>query len=141
MQKISREHPKANGVILGQHGLINCSDDDKECYLRTLDLVERAAQYIEKSYAQKGGDAKAFGGAIHQSFPEAIRRKIFAQILPWLRGQVSEQKRFIATVQSDEKILQFVNSKDAERLAELGTSCPDHFLRTKINKHARLTSF
>jgi rhamnulose-1-phosphate aldolase/alcohol dehydrogenase len=132
MQKISREHPKANGVILGQHGLINWSDDDKECYLRTLDLIERAAQYIEKSYAEKGGDAKAFGGAIHQSFPEAIRRKIFAQILPWLRGQVSEQKRFIATVQSDEKILQFVNSKDADRLAELGTSCPDHFLRTKI---------
>ena len=103
MQKISREHPKANGVILGQHGLINWSDDDKECYLRTLNLIERAAQYIEKRYTEKGGDAKAFGGAIHQSFPEAIRRKIFAQILPWLRGQVSEQKRFIATVQSDEK--------------------------------------
>ena len=58
--------------------------------------------------------------------------KLFAAILPWLRGQVSQQKRFIGTVQDDEKILRFVNSHDAPRLAELGTSCPDHFLRTKI---------
>ena len=59
-------------------------------------------------------------------------RAIFAAILPWLRGQVSRQKRFIGTVQDDEKILRFVNSQDAARLAELGTVCPDHFLRTKI---------
>ena len=54
------------------------------------------------------------------------------QILPWLRGQVSQQKRFIGTIQDDEKILRYVNSNDAPRLSELGTSCPDHFLRTKI---------
>ena len=58
--------------------------------------------------------------------------EVFAAILPWLRGQVSQQKRFIATIQDDDKILRFVNSDDAPRLAELGTSCPDHFLRTKI---------
>ena len=63
---------------------------------------------------------------------ENERRATLARILPWLRGQVSQQKRFIGTVQDDEKILRFVNSKDAARLAELGTSCPDHFLRTKI---------
>ena len=81
----------------------------------------------------KGGDAKAFGGQKYQTLARgsaAARR--FAAILPWLRGQVSQPKRFIATVQDDEKILRFVNSHDAPRLAELGTSCPDHFLRTKI---------
>src|SRR5216110_1526775 len=132
MQKICRENPKAIGIMMGQHGLINWSNDDRECYFRTLDLIERAAQFIEKKYAEKGGDKTAFGGAIHASFPEEIRRKIMARILPWLRGQVSSQKRFVGTIQDDEKILRFVNSKDAPRLAELGTSCPDHFLRTKI---------
>lgn len=132
MQKICKENPNAKGIMMGQHGLINWADDDKECYFRSLELIERAAQYIEKKYAEKGGDAKAFGGPIHNTIPEGPRRKIFAKILPWLRGQVSQQKRFIGTIQDDEKILRFVNSKDAERLAELGTSCPDHFLRTKI---------
>src|SRR5690606_19615929 len=72
------------------------------------------------------------GGAKYQSLDEAKRQAVFAAILPWLRGQVSKQKRFIGTVQDDAKILRFVNSKDAARLAEPGTSCPDHFLRTKI---------
>ena len=61
-----------------------------------------------------------------------MRRNVLARLLPWLRGQVSQQRRLIATIQDDESILRFVNSKDAARLAELGTSCPDHFLRTKI---------
>src|SRR4029079_16656791 len=70
--------------------------------------------------------------AQYQSLSPDKRSQTFATILPWLRGQVSREKRFIATIQDDEKILRFVNSKDAPRLAELGTSCPDHFLRTKI---------
>ena len=76
--------------------------------------------------------AKAFGGALYQTLDTEKRHATFAAILPWLRGQVSKEKRFIGTIQDDEKILRFVNSKDAPRLAELGTSCPDHFLRTKI---------
>ena len=72
------------------------------------------------------------GGQMHSALPEEVRRKAFARLLPWLRGQVSQQRRLIATIQDDEKIHRFVNSKDAPRLAELGTSCPDHFLRTKI---------
>jgi rhamnulose-1-phosphate aldolase/alcohol dehydrogenase len=132
MQEVCQKNPKAIGMIMGQHGLINWSHDDKECYFRSLDLIEKAAQYIETKYAQKGGDAAAFGGQKHPGLPEATRRKIFARLLPWLRGQVSAQKRLIATIQDDEKVLRFVNSNDAPRLAELGTSCPDHFLRTKI---------
>ena len=72
------------------------------------------------------------GGLKFESLHPAKRRAVFAQILPWLRGQVSQQRRFIGTVQDDDTMLRFVNSADAPRLAELGTSCPDHFLRTKI---------
>src|SRR5580704_689049 len=89
MQEVCRKNPKAIGMIMGQHGLINWSDDNKECYFRSLDLIEKAAQYIETKYAEKGGDAAAFGGQKHPGLPEAMRRKIFARLLPWLRGQVS----------------------------------------------------
>jgi rhamnulose-1-phosphate aldolase/alcohol dehydrogenase len=132
MQEISRKHPAVKAIMMGQHGFIAWDDNPKQCYLRTLEFIERASQFIEKRYAEKGGDAKAFGGAKFQALASKKRGEIFAAILPWLRGQVSGQKRFIGTVQDDEKILRFVNSADAPRLAELGTSCPDHFLRTKI---------
>ena len=132
MQEIAQKAPHTKAIMMGQHGFIAWDDDDKQCYTKTLNFIERAAEYIEQKYQAKGGDAAAFGGAKYQTLDEQKRNEIFAQILPWLRGQVSQQKRFIGTVQSDEKILRFVNSKDAPRLAELGTSCPDHFLRTKI---------
>ena len=132
MQDICRKHPHARGIMMGQHGLINWSNDDRECYFTTLELIERAAGFIEKKYAAKGGDAAAFGGQLHITLPEPLRRRVLARLLPWLRGQVSRERRFIGTVQDDERILRFLNSKDAARLAELGTSCPDHFLRTKI---------
>ncbi|HVR36297.1 MAG TPA: bifunctional rhamnulose-1-phosphate aldolase/short-chain dehydrogenase [Methylomirabilota bacterium] len=132
MRRLSEKHPDAKGILLGQHGLINWADEDKECYLSTLDLIERAAEFIEAKYEENGGDAKAFGGPSYPTLPEEVRRKVFARLLPWLRGQISSKRRFIGTIQDDEKILLFVNSKDADRLAELGTSCPDHFLRTKI---------
>jgi rhamnulose-1-phosphate aldolase/alcohol dehydrogenase len=132
MQEISRANPGTQAIMMGQHGFISWDDDDAACYKLTLDFIEKASEYIEAKYAAKGGDAAAFGGAVYQSLPEERRREVFAAIAPWLRGQVSQQKRFIGTIQDDEKILRFVNSKDAPRLAELGTSCPDHFLRTKI---------
>src|SRR5258708_24804407 len=113
---------------MGQHGLINWANDDKACYQLSIQLIEKAAAYIE----QNDRGAQTFGGEQYQSLPEEKRRSILAKLLPWLRGQISPQRRFIGTIQDDETILRFVNSKDAPRLAELGTSCPDHFLRTKI---------
>ncbi|RYD37862.1 MAG: bifunctional rhamnulose-1-phosphate aldolase/short-chain dehydrogenase [Verrucomicrobiaceae bacterium] len=132
MQEIEKANPGIKAIMMGQHGFISWDDDEKVCYIRTLEFIERAAQYIEEKYEAKGGDEKAFGGRKYQTLPEGERRAAFAKILPWLRGQVSQQKRFIGTIQDDEKILRFVNSADAPRLAGLGTSCPDHFLRTKI---------
>jgi len=128
LERICQEYPQAKGVILGGHGLINWADDDKACYELTLDLIERAGRYIA---AHDKGE-QTFGGQRYQSLDEARRHAVFADILPWLRGQVSQFKRFVGTVQEDSTILRFVNSVDAPRLAELGTSCPDHFLRTKI---------
>ena len=132
MEKICKENPNAKGIIMGQHGLINWANDDRECYELTLSLIEKAANYIEAKYEAKGGHATAFGGQKYISLEEGQRRAVLVQILPWLRGQVSQKARFIGTVQDDDTIRRFVNSQDAPRLAELGTSCPDHFLRTKI---------
>ena len=128
LEAVIRANPQARGVILGGHGLINWADDDKLCYELTLELIERAARFIE----ERDRGEQTFGGQKYQSLEEAERHAVLAQILPWLRGQVSQQRRFVGTVQDDAAILRFVNSHDAPRLAELGTSCPDHFLRTKI---------
>lgn len=132
MQRICKANPKAKGIMMGQHGLINWANDDKECYHLTLGLINRAAEFIETKYAEKGGDKAAFGGALFSTASETARKRVLAKLLPWMRGQISQQKRWVGTIQDDEKVLRFINSKEAERLAELGTSCPDHFLRTKI---------
>ena len=128
MQEICRRHPQARGVMLGGHGLINWADDDKACYFLSLSLIEKAAEYL----AQRDLGADTYGGAKYTSFPSAEREDKLAVLLPWLRGRISRDKRFIGTVQTDAAIMEFVNAKEAGRLAELGTSCPDHFVRTKI---------
>jgi len=128
LQEICRKFPKAKGVIMGQHGLINWANDDKECYELSLTLIEKAARYL----AEHDKGERTFGGAKYQTLDPRERRNLFVNLLPWLRGKVSQHKRFIATIQDDDATLEFINSNDAPRLAELGTSCPDHFLRTKI---------
>ncbi|MGV3519027.1 bifunctional rhamnulose-1-phosphate aldolase/short-chain dehydrogenase [Luteitalea sp.] len=128
LQSVVAAHPSARGIVLGQHGLINWADDDKACYELTLSLITKAAEYIEAR--DKGADT--FGGQKYPDIDAAQRDAVLVEILPWLRGLVSSQKRMVATLQHDETILRFVNSHHAPRLAELGTSCPDHFLRTKI---------
>jgi rhamnulose-1-phosphate aldolase/alcohol dehydrogenase len=128
MQRAHEKDPTLKGLIMGQHGIINWADDDKQCYDLTLALIEKAARYIE---SKDQGD-RTFGGQKYDTLSDDDRDTLLVELLPWLRGQVSQQKKFIGTVQSDPTILRFVNSNDAPRLAELGTSCPDHFLRTKI---------
>ncbi|OGU32166.1 MAG: short-chain dehydrogenase [Ignavibacteria bacterium GWA2_35_9] len=128
LQEECKKNPDLRGLVLGQHGLINWANDDKECYELTLSIIEKAAEYIE---AHNKGE-QTFGGQKYQSLPEGKRFEVLSKILPKLRGMISQKNKFIGTIQSDERILRFVNSNDAERLAELGTSCPDHFLRTKI---------
>lgn len=128
IQEKIKQNPQLKGLVMGQHGLINWAEDDKACYELTLTLTEKAARFIN-SYDK--GD-QAFGGQKYASPDSAEREQILVRILPRLRGMVSQANKFIATVHATDRVLQFVNSVDAARLAELGTSCPDHFLRTKI---------
>jgi rhamnulose-1-phosphate aldolase/alcohol dehydrogenase len=137
LERICRDHPNAQGVILGGHGLISWAGDERECYERTLELIRRAQDFLNAH--DHGGPA--FGGPRVRPLPEADRRRILVEVLPWLRGRVSRDAtntapggvlRQIATVEMRDAVLEFVDSRDAGRLAELGTSCPDHFLRTKI---------
>jgi rhamnulose-1-phosphate aldolase/alcohol dehydrogenase len=128
MQREVEANPSLKGLVMGQHGLINWADDDKECYELTLSLIEKAAEYIES----KDKGEMTFGGQKYQTLGDEARNGLLVDLLPWLRGQVSQMNKFVGTVETRDAILRFVNSNDAERLAELGTSCPDHFLRTKI---------
>jgi rhamnulose-1-phosphate aldolase/alcohol dehydrogenase len=128
LQDICGNNPQLKGVILGQHGLINWANEQKECYDLSLTLIEKAARYIAKH--DKGKNT--FGGQKITPLKADKQQNVLVQILPKLRGMVSKEKRLITTVQATPAILEFVNSRDAKRLAALGTSCPDHFLRTKI---------
>jgi rhamnulose-1-phosphate aldolase/alcohol dehydrogenase len=128
IERLVKEHPRARGVLLGHHGMSSWNDDDKACYETALEIVDRAARYLE---AHDRGE-KTFGGRKHAPVADADRKRLQAEVLPWLRGRLSKARRVVGTVQDDEKMLRFVGSHDGPRLAGLGTSCPDHFLRTKI---------
>jgi rhamnulose-1-phosphate aldolase/alcohol dehydrogenase len=128
MKENLKRDPHLKGLVMGQHGLISWANDDKACYENTLRLIEKAAYYIEQHDKGK----LTFGGQKYQSLDERSRNQILVKLLPVLRGKVSQSNRFIGTVHVTDGVLQFVNSIDASRLAEIGTSCPDHFLRTKI---------
>lgn len=127
-EKTYEQNPEIVGILLGQHGHTNWSSESKSCYDTSLWVIETAARYIE---AHDKGEA-TFGGAKVESLGEEAREDLLAKFLPVARGLLSRDKKFIATVQADANTLRFVNSVDAPRLAALGTSCPDHFLRTKI---------
>lgn len=128
MQEVYEQNKNCVGINMGQHGLINWADDDKACYELTLRLIEKAGKYIESK--DRGNDT--FGGQKFESMGPESAKELTISLLPFLRGEVSQKNRFIATIHRDEAVLEFVNSADAKRLAEIGTSCPDHFLRTKI---------
>jgi rhamnulose-1-phosphate aldolase/alcohol dehydrogenase len=128
MKEKLKHDPDLKGLVMGQHGLINWANDDKSCYELTLALIEKAARYIQ----QRDKGDQTFGGQKYQSLDENARTEILVKLLPKLRGMVSQANRFIGTVHVTDNVLEFVNSMDAPRLAEIGTSCPDHFLRTKI---------
>ena len=128
IESLIKDNPQAKGVLLGHHGMNSWSNDDKTCYQTALEIVDRAAAYIK---ARDRGE-QTFGGSRHRDIAENVRRRLLVELLPWLRGRLSAARRVVATVQDDGETLRFVNSVDGPRLAALGTSCPDHFLRTKI---------
>jgi rhamnulose-1-phosphate aldolase/alcohol dehydrogenase len=131
--KLSRhvdENPGINGVILGSHGLFTWGNTSFECYENTLNVVEKCADYLENNYGKK---RPVFGGQKIQALNKTERLSQAALIAPVLRGLCSANLHKIGHFTDDDRVLEFINSKDLERLSPMGTSCPDHFLRTKIN--------
>ena len=122
--------PGIKGIMLGSHGLFTWGDTAFECYINTLEVIEKCAAYIhEKGIIQKN----VFGGIKVKSLSEIERKKKAALLAPVLRGLCSSHQKMIGHFTDDERVLEFVNSNDLDRLATMGTSCPDHFLRTKIS--------
>jgi rhamnulose-1-phosphate aldolase/alcohol dehydrogenase len=133
------ENPGIRGIMLGSHGLFTWGDTAYESYINTLEVIERCAAYLQDNYGKKG---PVFGGQQLQSLPKEERLKQAAALAPILRGFCSNAdvsnsslgvRGMIGHFTDDERVLEFINSKDLGRLAPLGTSCPDHFLRTKIS--------
>jgi len=130
LRKCLEENPGIRGILLGSHGLFTWGATSHECYLNSLEVIERCAQFLEDNIGKK---RPLFGGEKIQSLPAADRQKKAAALAPLLRGFCSSQTRMIGHFTDDGRVLQFVNSNDLFRLAPMGTSCPDHFLRTKIS--------
>ncbi|WP_293917216.1 MULTISPECIES: bifunctional aldolase/short-chain dehydrogenase [unclassified Sphingobacterium] len=124
------KNPSIRGIMLGSHGLFTWGDTAYESYVNTLDVIERCAAYLEDNYGKKG---PVFGGQQIESLAADERVKQAAKLAPVLRGFCSSKRHMIGHFTDDERILEFINSSDLKRLAPLGTSCPDHFLRTKIS--------
>ena len=123
-------NPGIRGIMLGSHGLFTWGDTAYESYVNTLEVIERCAEYLGENYGKKG---PVFGGKKIDSLNEDGRKKQAAAIAPVLRGFCSSKKHMIGHFTDDSRVLEFINSNDLERLAPMGTSCPDHFLRTKIS--------
>lgn len=128
LEKFCLENPNAKGVVLESHGLFTWDDDAKACYELTLEIINKAIAHFDK----KTADVPAFGGAVHTSLDEGARRAVAAKLMPAIRGFVSRKHHMVGNFVDTETVLEFVNAKDMPALAALGTSCPDHFLRTKI---------
>ncbi|MRG47517.1 bifunctional aldolase/short-chain dehydrogenase [Chitinophaga sp. SYP-B3965] len=124
------ENPGIRGIMLGSHGLFTWGDTAYESYMNTLEVIERCAEYLQENIGKK---KPVFGGQRMESLPKAERLAKAAALAPVLRGYCSSKTKMIGHFTDDERVLEFINSNDLDRLAPLGTSCPDHFLRTKIS--------
>ena len=122
------ENPGLRGIILQNHGLFTWGDTAKDCYLNSLDAIEKAAAFLDDHFKKK----PAFGGQKIESLSDEKRKQQAAEIAPVLRGYCSREQKMVGHFTDAESVLEFINSKDLEKLAPMGTSCPDHFLRTKI---------
>jgi rhamnulose-1-phosphate aldolase/alcohol dehydrogenase len=122
--------PGIRGIMLGSHGLFTWGDTSYDCYVNTLEIVERCADYLEEN---TGKNKPVFGGIKFELLAKENRLDQASKLAPVLRGFCSSETKMIGHFTDDERVLEFINSNDLERLAPMGTSCPDHFLRTKIS--------
>ncbi len=130
LERCLADNPGIRGIVLGSHGLFTWGDTSYESYVNSLEVIEMASDYIEKKVKAQG--SKVFGGQKVSSLSPDDRKSQAAKLMPLLRGLTSSEARQVGTFQDTDVVLQFINSYDLARLAPMGTSCPDHFLRTKI---------
>ncbi len=128
LERFCLDNPDAKGVVLESHGLFTWDDDAKACYALTLEIIQKAMDWFAAETAGK----TIFGGAVAQSLQADARRAVAARLMPAIRGMVSADHRMVGHFDDQPAVLEFVNSAKLKPLAALGTSCPDHFLRTKI---------
>jgi rhamnose utilization protein RhaD (predicted bifunctional aldolase and dehydrogenase)/NAD(P)-dependent dehydrogenase (short-subunit alcohol dehydrogenase family) len=128
LKRAVEQNRDCDGIVLGGHGLFTWGETQRECYLNTLTIIDQLGQFIA-NHGDRKGDAR-FGGEVVKA--RSDRRELAIEIVPFLRGRISAHRRWLAGFNDDEDVLQFVGSKHAADLAFLGTSCPDHFIRTKI---------
>ena len=128
LEKFCLENPAAKGVILESHGLFTWGDTPRDCYETTIATINKAIAWFEGRTAGK----PAFGGVAVTPQPAAERRAIAARLMRKIRGLISAERKKLGHFDDSPAVLEFVSSKDLRPLAALGTSCPDHFLRTKI---------
>jgi rhamnulose-1-phosphate aldolase/alcohol dehydrogenase len=126
--QMARDNPHYVGVVLGGHGVFTWADDAKDCYVLTLEILQQAADWLEAN-----GKKPAFGAASTKALPQAERRAIASKLMPEIRARISGGSVKIGCFDDSQTVLDFVNSSQFDRLAPMGTSCPDHFLRTKIS--------
>src|SRR3954447_6665060 len=127
IERAVKENPEAEGLILGGHGLFTWGMTQRECYLNSVHTIDQMGEFIQTHRTKKGA---LFGGI--QNAPMQDRQTIAVQILPALRGAVSSNRRVVAHYSDDQDALEFAGSEWAKELSALGTSCPDHFLRTRV---------
>ncbi|RFM33702.1 bifunctional aldolase/short-chain dehydrogenase [Chitinophaga silvisoli] len=130
LRQCLKDNPGIRGIMLGSHGLFTWGDTAYESYINTLEVIERCASYLEDNYNK---NRPVFGGAKITAAAPEVRKKQAAALAPVLRGLCSGHTRMIGHFTDDPRVLEFINSNDLARLAPMGTSCPDHFLRTKIS--------
>lgn len=128
LEKFCLDNPEAKGVVLESHGLFTWDNTAEGCYDITVDIINRAIEWLESNSVGKA----VFGGASHDALPSTERAATAAALMPAIRGMISDEHHMVGHFDDSETVLQFVCAKDMPSLAALGTSCPDHFLRTKI---------
>ena len=124
------KNPGIRAIMLGSHGLFTWGDTAYESYINTLEVIEICADYLESNYGRKG---PVFGGPKIKSQDKEKRKAQAVSLAPLLRGLCSSATKMIGHFTDDERVLEYINSNDLKKLAPMGTSCPDHFLRTKIS--------
>jgi rhamnose utilization protein RhaD (predicted bifunctional aldolase and dehydrogenase)/NAD(P)-dependent dehydrogenase (short-subunit alcohol dehydrogenase family) len=129
LRQAVQDNPGCDGIILGGHGLFTWGETQRECYLNSIKTIDQMGEFVQE-HAKRAG-APEFGGAIASTAPD--RDAIVSALLPYLRGAVSSNRRVIAHYDSSDDALTFANSQWAGDLCGMGTSCPDHFLRTRIS--------